>query len=179
MRFIQCIKAVQDRPHIISKHVHVCRILGTNRHLIYTVEPVEIRAFAFCLGAGRDTGLPGSVQVTLSTHQALLVRLEDPLVPSRFEVQKWVSWPRQVGHLPGKRCQKLVCQILRPMSPLSPPFLCIILGSWVSAGSGFHTITEQPLGVWFTIFNETVILGYKVKFVQYEQGNNKDICRGI
>ena len=46
-----------------------------------------------------------------------------------------------------------------------------MLGSWVSAGSGFHTITEQPLGVWWTVFNETIVLGYKVKVVQYEQGH--------
>jgi len=46
-----------------------------------------------------------------------------------------------------------------------------MLGSWVSAGSGFHTITEQPLGVWLTVFNETIVLGYKVKVVQYEQGH--------
>ena len=42
LRSIECSPAVQDRP-------------------LEHVELVQIRAFAFCLGAGRDTGLPGLV----------------------------------------------------------------------------------------------------------------------
>ena len=85
-------------------------------------------------------------------------------------VQKWcpkstfVSWSNKLRHIPGKNCQEfLVCGM--PVCPIP------MLGSWVSAGSGFHTITEQPLGVWLTVFNETIVLGYKVKVVQYEQGH--------